>query len=200
MIKMKSFLILAVVVAFFATGCGKKEEAPVVEKSGDEVASLPSGHGAASGVPTGEAPNDAAHGGGGLPPMDMETAKAAHTGLKHSVKKEIRVSPEVKSKWPEITLNVKGTVQTFKLGEKTSVGGAYSLLVEAFVPDYTIYEGYVGSKSIDPNNPAVYVELFDGSESVASGWIFKMEMFQSFNSYASDKYPVELITPESASK
>ena len=62
----------------------------------------------------------------------------------------------------------------FRMGERAELEGE-GLQVTAlqFVPDFIIGEnGQVATRSQQPNNPAVYIEGFQGDTLVFSGWIF----------------------------
>ncbi len=132
---------------------------------------------------------------------DMQQfAKAAHSNIKS--RKEVRLPAEVTEKWNEVRLEVldnatnKKEVLRLKVGEEAALGeSGLKLKVEAFVPDYTMAQDYITTRSNDPNNPAVLVELFDGDRSVARGWVFKM--LPDFNSYKHDRIALTLLTPGS---
>ena len=58
-------------------------------------------------------------------------------------------------------------------------------MVKAYVPDYALSEDAIVSRSNEPNNPAVQVDLLEGDKVVSSGWIF--EKLPGFNSYGDDQ-------------
>jgi cytochrome c biogenesis protein len=61
-----------------------------------------------------------------------------------------------------------------KVGEKTAVDGeGLELEVVRFIPDFVLGEkNQPTTRSLEPNNPAVYVEGWMGGEKVFSGWVF----------------------------
>ncbi|MEE9542908.1 MAG: hypothetical protein V3V95_03910, partial [Thermodesulfobacteriota bacterium] len=67
----------------------------------------------------------------------------------------------------------------------------FSLKVEVFLPDYSIFDDYIGSRTNELSNPAVLVKLYKGGEVVSSGWIFE-EMID-YNSYSHLRYAVVLM-------
>ncbi len=190
---LKKIVILGVLVVFFAVACGKQEgEKRVVEEKGTvdtagQSRSLPEGH---PSVDKG---------------MNMRSAAAQHSGIKSTKAKEIRLSDEVKAKWKEVEIEVTDSesdakdVIKVKVGVDSPIGDTgFSVKVSAFVPDYTMFEDYVSTRSDEPNNPAVFVELLKGDEVVASGWVFKK--LPTFNSYKHDRFTVALLTPLAAEK
>ncbi len=61
-----------------------------------------------------------------------------------------------------------------KIGEKTALNGE-SLVLNAvrFIPDFVLDEkNQPASRSLEPNNPAAFIEGWIGTEKVFSGWIF----------------------------
>ena len=171
----KKYLAVAVVALFAVSACSKKEE----PKAGAETVA-PS----AQTQPAAPMANEA----GGMP----------HAPIKST--KPLQLSKEVKAAWKTAEIQVADasakTSESLKaeIGKKTALkASGFSVKVEAFVPDYTIYEDYIGSKSNQPNNPAIMVELFDKDKSVAKGWIFNKPEFSSFNSFKHDRFSVALV-------
>lgn len=123
--------------------------------------------------------------------------KLAHSTIK--TQKEVFLSDAVKSKWNEVTLELTEGASKASQAVKVKVGSSiklderFRLVVDSFVPDYAIAENRIESRSNEPKNPAVLVELMDGDKMVAKGWVFKD--FPEFNSYTDDRFPVKLIGP-----
>ena len=62
-----------------------------------------------------------------------------------------------------------------------------------FVPDFVIDRNQVGTRSLDPNNPAAAIEVFRGDEKISSGWIFsKFPNFPQMHSEEEAEYKFEL--------
>lgn len=117
------------------------------------------------------------------------------------VKRRIVVPDEVKETWKTIKVKVRDKkggsekVMEVEVGKVIPVEGTpISVKVEAFLPDYVMYEDVISSKSNKPVNPAAMVEVFEGGESIARGWVFSR--FPSFNSYRHERYEIILLTEE----
>jgi hypothetical protein len=180
-------LIMASVAMLAVAGCGKKSrqesaEQPAVSGPAGQ-GQLPEGHPSVGGAPAG----------------DM--AKVAHSSIKSQ--KGVLLSEEVKAKWKEVKMEITDTstksteVLTLKVGETVPLKkDGFKLRVEAFVPDYAIVEDHIESRSNEPKNPAVLVELMEGDKTTARGWVFKD--FPEFNSYNSERIRLTLVSPGSA--
>lgn len=175
-------LILACVATLSLVGCSTEKKAEE-KKAEAPAASVPEGH----------PPAD-------HPAMDKtaeDIQKLAHSSIK--TQKEVFLTDEVKAKWKEVTLELtEGASKTsqavkVKVGESVKLNERFRLKVDAFVPDYAIAENRIESRSNEPRNPAVLLELLEGDKAVAKGWVFKD--FPEFNSYTDDRFPVKLLGP-----
>ncbi len=177
---MRIFLILTVIV--FIAGCSGEGPGGGREPSESiETRALPEGH------PEIEDAKDV-----------EDLAQVSHSGIK--TQKEIRLSEEIRERWKEVELEVVdsgkegGEVYRVEVGGEVRLKeGGFVLKVEAFVPDYTIFDDHIGSRSEEPNNPAVLIELLKDGRKVARGWVFKN--LPDFNSYSHDRIHVVLRTP-----
>jgi len=183
-------LIMASVAMLAVAGCGTKKqqesaEQPAVAGQAGQAGQgqLPEGHPSVGGAPAG----------------DM--AKVEHSGIKSQ--KGVVLSEDVKAKWKEVKMEITDTatksteVLNLKVGETVPLKkNGFKLKVEAFVPDYAIVEDHIESRSNEPKNPAVLVELIEGDKTTARGWVFKD--FPEFNSYNSDRIHLTLVSPGSA--
>jgi cytochrome c biogenesis protein len=62
-----------------------------------------------------------------------------------------------------------------------------------FVPDFIIDGNQVRTRSLEPNNPAVSIEVFEGGKKISSGWIFaKFPDFSQMHSEEEPDYKFEL--------
>jgi cytochrome c biogenesis protein len=63
---------------------------------------------------------------------------------------------------------------TLKIGERAKLKGEeIEVSVLEFIPDFVIGEkGQIATRSLDPNNPAVFIEGWQEEEKIFSGWIF----------------------------
>lgn len=179
----KKYLAVAVVALFAVSACSKKEE----PKAEAEPGAAPSAQ---------TQPEASPH--AAMPPSGGEAVSVPHAPIKST--KPLQLSKEVKAAWKIVEIKMTdASAKTSEainaeIGKKTALkAGGFSVKVEAFVPDYTIYDDYIGSKSNQPNNPAIMVELFDKDKSVAKGWIFNKPEFSSFNSFKHDRFSVALV-------
>ncbi len=201
---------LVVVVAFMVGACGQDSETPKVEvkssysEGGSEVKSeLPEGHPA---MPSDneaykfrDALSAVAQDGSNLDVSKIRSGVASG-GSMSAKGKDVRLSDALKAKWStvEVEVTVGGNKKEILItvGKKTKVGKTYSILVDSFIPEYTMFEDHIGTRSDEPKNPAIRVELFDGDKSLQRGWVFKK--LADFNSYKSDTVGVVLLTPKGA--
>jgi hypothetical protein len=198
----KTFLavVLVVALAFMVSGCG--QDSPKVEVKSDTEGSSEAHRSLPEGHPPMPSDNEAlkfrdslAGMGGGGQAVGMTSVS---TGGSMSAKgKDVRLSDALRAKWSTIELEVsengQKTVIKVKVGEKIKVGAVYSVLVDVFIPEYAMYEDYIGTRGDEPKNPAIRVELFEGDKSLARGWVFKN--LADFNSYQEEKLGVVLLTP-----
>jgi hypothetical protein len=184
----RAAFIVSVIFVFFVAACSREDTEKVevvevtpateVEESGQE---LPAGH-----------------------PMISRPVEELPTSLHPSATstKEVRVSDEIKAMWKEVKLEVLDSssetseVLTMEVGRAVPLkDSGFKLKVEVFVPDYAMFPDHIGSRSNEPRNAAVLVELFEGEKSVAKGWVFKA--FPDFNSYGHERFSLALLEPVS---
>lgn len=166
-----------------SSSCGKKEEPKETGKmeQKQEIAMPPATEGMPPGHPT--------MGGGG----------------NGGVKREVKVPPDVKERWKTVSIKFidkekkKENVLAIDVGKEASVPNAnLAIKVEAFLPNYTIFDEYITSKNNEPENAAALIELLENGKSVSKGWVF--ERLPDFNSYKNDKYDIVLMPSVSAAK
>ena len=62
-----------------------------------------------------------------------------------------------------------------------------------FVPDFVIDGNQVRTRSLEPNNPAAFIEAFRGEDKISSGWVFaKFPDFSRMHSEKESDYVFEL--------
>lgn len=207
----KGLLVITASALLVFTGCGGEKKvqeggAPQGMSAGggapaSQPQQQPGPQGEQPALPAGQAPVGSTAPAGALPAGHPTAAGAGHEGAKGAkAQRELSISPEVKARWSEAKLEVTDAGSKAKEVLTIKVGGAenlkkkgFKLKVEALVPDYSISDNRIESRSNDPRNPAVLVELFDGDKSVAKGWVFKN--FPDFNSYRDDRVGVLLVAP-----
>lgn len=177
--------LFAVLIVFSISACGDKAE----EKQSSAGLSAPAGEG--KDLPEGH------------PTMTDEKLFTRMSNQDHSKLKSakpVKVTDAIKAKYKSVSLQVtdnsKGTKDVIKvvIGTKKALADGFSIKVDTFLPDYSIYEDYIASKTEVLNNPAVMVELYKGDEVVSSGWVF--EMMAQYNSYSHIRYAVALLPAE----
>lgn len=168
------FMIFVSALFLVFTGCdGKKKEA-----STEAQTKVPANHPAAD--------------------ITESMAQAAHAV--RPATREVNISEEVRNKWKEVQLQITDTAQqktqliTLKVGASVRLNnkGDY-LVVEVFIPDYSIIDKRIESRSNEPNNPAVLVNLTYEGEVLEKGWIFKH--YPEFNSFVDRRFRLVLVGP-----
>lgn len=119
------------------------------------------------------------------------------------IKRDVRVPDEVKAKWKTVNLKLidreKKTEEAIaiNIGKEIAIKGtSFIIKAEVFLPHYTMYDTYIGSKTNEPVNPAILVELLESGKSRARGWVFAN--FTDFNSFKHARY--EILLPQISSK
>src|SRR3990170_6959699 len=204
----KKILVFSAAILVFLAACGKEgkkagEERKEDVKTTELPAELPKGHPQIEEMqkgitPAGELP-------AGYPAAGQAQKQAGESHPKSKAELSVKVSDKIKARWKDVELEVMDASSSKKEAVKVRVGGGikigdtgYSFKVEAFIPDYVMYQDSIGSKTEEPNNPAALVELFEGDKSVARGWVFKN--FPAFNSYKHGRFTVALLTPSTVKK
>ncbi len=181
---LKGICLTAALALFLTTSCGSDDSAPQ-KKAADKPA-------ATAEVTSGELPE----GHPSIAPEDNAMPAGSHSNLKSA--RKLQLDDEVIAKWKvvnlEISDNTAGQKKAIKVnvGQKVSLkGDGLYLLVKAYVPDYALSEDAIVSRSNEPNNPAIQVELQEGDKVVSTGWIF--EKLPDFNSYGDTRYGLVLL-------
>lgn len=207
----------AALIAFY--GCGQKQEtsqapaAPAAEQQAQQAqpaipqpaegqgGALPAGHPtvANQGQPAPVAATGA-QGAPGALPVGHPTGGAKPGEAKPKPQRDVQLTSEVKARWSEVKVEITDKASkakealTLKVGATTALKKAgLKLKVEALVPDYSMTDTSIVSKTNEAKNPAMLVELFENDKSVAKGWIFKN--FPDFNSFNDNRLQVQLVAP-----
>jgi hypothetical protein len=182
------------------TACSaKKEDQPAGAAASAAAASpqLPPAHPPLP--PSGQAPVAPPQPGmpAGHPPMPAQQGMPSFSHPQSGAQSTVNLAPEVKARWKSVRLAVapKGGTEktdTVTVGGKLAVGGTrLTLVVLAYVPAFTSNAGVVTTSSNEPNNPAVLVQLLDGGNKVAEGWVF--QNLAEFNTFRPDSVQVRLV-------
>jgi cytochrome c biogenesis protein len=81
-----------------------------------------------------------------------------------------------------------------RLGEKVSwEEESLEFTALQFLPDFIIDGNQPGTRSLNPNNPAVFIQVYRGGDTISSGWIFaKFPDFSQMHSENEPEYKFEL--------
>ncbi len=214
---MKKTVVGVVMLVFIAglVACSKQEEKKEATgtlekketKAGIEETKLPGGHPPISGgqgqaIVSGKDTIAGDIGQKGIGDINKSAVSHPSSG---EVKREVRVPDDVKAKWKAVSLKwvdkEKKTEEliSVNVGKETPIKDTnFAVKVVAFLPHYTMYDTYIGSKSNEPVNPAVLVELLENGKGITRGWVFTN--FTSFNSYKHARYDILLPPISSPSK
>ncbi len=168
------FIVFASAIFLIFTGCdSKKKEAPAEAQTG---------------APAQHQTKDVAE----------SMAQAAHAV--RPATREINVSDEVRNKWKEVQLQItdksqqKTQLVTLEVGASVRLNDeGERLTVEIYIPDYAIAEKRIETRSNEPNNPAVLVNLTREGKVLNRGWVFMH--LPEFNSFVHKRFHLVLAGP-----
>jgi hypothetical protein len=125
-------------------------------------------------------------------------AQAAHAVRPPT--REINVSEEVRNKWKEVQLQITDTSRqqtqllTLQIGTSVRLNDEGERLgIEIYIPDYAIADKQIESRSNEPNNPAVFVNLTHEGKVLKSGWVFMH--LPEYNSFVHKRFHLVLVGP-----
>ncbi|MDP2877172.1 MAG: DUF2155 domain-containing protein [Holophaga sp.] len=136
------------------------------------------------------APMDATHG----------NAMGAGMGMPKAAKKESQVVvPEgLKGKWKSIQIAVvdkaskKETLHVVPVGKDFLIPGTgLTLRADNLLPDFSMGDGVISSKSENMENPAAQVRISEGGEERFKGWAFLK--FPETHAFEHPKYALKLM-------
>jgi len=114
-------------------------------------------------------------------PMDKPSEKPRSPHGKMSVKGErkIIIPHEIKNSWTGVKFifedrNMKKQSEyTAELGSQITIPGTeLKIIFGDFLPDFKMEGDVITSKSNEPNNPAVRVEIFEKGRTIFTGWLY----------------------------
>ena len=125
-------------------------------------------------------------------------AQAAHAV--RPTTREINISDEVRNKWKEVQLQITDKSQqktqliTLQVGTSVRLNDEGERLgIEIYIPDYAIADRRIETRSNEPNNPAVLVNLTHEGKVLKRGWIFMH--LPEFNSFIHKRFHLVLAGP-----
>lgn len=178
MMRLRFLTILSCVVVILAAGCDAKKEQPAAPKKTENPVMvtpdrMPPGH------PPGEMPAMSPHG---------EMPKTTKT---------VTVPDSVKGKWSKVKLVIedrearKSSEYTVNLGSELTIpGSGIKVAVREFLPDFTMDGSTMTSKSNEPNNPALRIEVFENGKSIHTGWLYSK--FPQIHPFEHPRYGITL--------
>jgi len=139
-------------------------------------------------------------------PEPTTTAPAGHempaTGHgqeeKPSAPKQVLISDEVRAAWTSVTIAVKdkesGTVKNYEVTPETEFAipdTELKLQLGAYLPDFSMTPDQIVSRSAEPNNPAIQMNISDGGVEKYKGWLFAK--FPDMHAFEHPKYGISLV-------
>jgi hypothetical protein len=131
---------------------------------------------------------------GGMPPgMGGEQEGVL---AKPAQPRQVVVPAAVTQKWKGVKLVVKektqgGFTKEYDVATQSEVavaGTALRIKVGDLLPEFSMDNAAITSRSADPNMPAVWVEITEGKEKVFQGWIFSK--MPEVHAFTHEKYQV----------
>lgn len=166
-----------VVLSLFLVACEKKEDKPLPKAPEKSQAFNPN------------AP--------GQPPAQPQGMPTPHGDAAPKAAKAVVVPDAVKGSWPKVTLvfedrnGKKKTEYTVKVGSTLEIPGSdLKVQVGEFLPDFQMTETTITSKSNEPNNPAVRVEVFEKGQPIYKNWLYSK--FPDIHKFEHDRYGLSL--------
>ncbi len=154
-------LVVCFAMTMIATSCKKKEEAPKAPA---------------------QAPTP--------PAMDA-------TGVTVPKEMTVIVPDNVKAMWKKVKIVVedkatkKSTEYVVNVGGELKIPGTnLRVVVTDFLPDFRMEGATITSPTVNPNNPAARVEIFEDGKSIFKGWLYSK--FPAIHPFEHEKYGVTL--------
>ncbi|HSW63209.1 MAG TPA: hypothetical protein VLH56_07865 [Dissulfurispiraceae bacterium] len=166
-------LLLSAVLVVSVAACSDKKEEPIIPRTAAIPQQQPS-----QPVQPAQAPlMPASH-----PPV--EKSAGPMTGSPHGAaveksEKKVVVPDAVKKSWSKVRLQLVEKATGAKkdivasLGKEMSLEGTpLTIKVGEFLPDFTMAGAEITSRSNEPKQPAVRIEIYEQGKLVHKGWIF----------------------------
>jgi hypothetical protein len=168
MIKKLFFSLLVILFCLNGGGCSEKKDEPIIPRTGtatpqsspfDQKDQLPPSH----------------------PPLDQGTPVPAspHGDSVKKTEKKVIVPDVVKKSWSKVRLQFTDRQSNssrdviVRIGSETTIEGTpLKVKVFEFLPEFSMSGGEITSRSNDPLQPAVRVEIYEQGKLVYKGWLF----------------------------
>lgn len=135
-----------------------------------------------------------------MPGAPMDAAHGTPMGMAKPAKKEsqVVVPDALKDKWKSVRVAVvdkatgKETLQVVPVGKDFSLPGTgLTLRVENLLPEFSMGDGVITSKSEKLENPAAQVRISEDGQERFKGWLFAK--FPDTHAFEHPKYALKLI-------
>ncbi len=128
-----------------------------------------------------------------------EGMASPHGEMATKKKESVIVVPEsVKGKWKAVKIAVtdkdanKETIYTVNIGSDFAIpGSGLSIVVDTFLPHFTMDGTTLTSQSNEPKNPAAQIRIIEGGKEVFKGWLFSL--YPTTHSFNHPKYGFTLV-------
>ncbi len=108
-----------------------------------------------------------------------EMPRSPHSNVTSKNERKIIVPPDVTKTWTGVRLifedrsSKKKAEFTVKLGSEMNIPGTeLKVVCIEFLPDFKMERDIITSKSNEPHNPAVRVNIYEKGRTVFSGWLY----------------------------
>lgn len=168
--KKASLLVLSAVLTVSITACSEKKDEQVIPRT----AAAPQQQPAQPMQPPQMPPSH--------PPVEKGAAPmggSPHGGAVEKSEKKIVVPDSVKKSWSKVRFQFVDKTSGAKkdivasIGRELSIDGtSLKVKVGEFLPEFTMAGAEITSRSNEPKQPAVRIEVYDQGKLVHKGWLF----------------------------
>ncbi len=130
-------------------------------------------------------------------PMETEKPRSPHSNAVTKSEKKIIVPPETKNSWTGIKFifedrnTKKKSEYAAKLGSEMNITGTdIKIVFGEFLPDFKMEKDVITTKSNEPNNPAVRVEISEKGRRIFAGWLYAK--YPEIHGFEHQRYSITL--------
>ena len=134
-------------------------------------------------------------------PIQAGNAPSATASASEATDPALRLTPSVRSRWTGMKIGVidltkrQETTYLVSRGQDfTLPGGSLTFRILALVPDFTLDNGVITSRSDAPANPAAQVLITENGRQLYRGWLFAR--FPDSQPFEHPRYAVRLLELE----
>lgn len=137
-------------------------------------------------------------------PVQAADAASAAGSAPKAPDSALRLTPSVRSRWTgmkigviDLTKRQEATYLVSRGQDFTLPGGNLTFRILALVPDFTLDNGVITSRSDSPRNPAVQVLITEKGRQLYRGWLFAR--FPDSQPFEHPRYAIRLLELEPSS-